>query len=294
MHKILVCEFPYSDRTHPDASDWITQTIIEMRDDPRVGPGNIGRWRVSDTPVTMTRNAALAFAEEKGYDFVLMIDNDVSPDYLVGQDETAKPFWKTSFDFALASPHPCIVAAPYVGPPLVEENVYSFRFTNRISENPNPDFQIAGVSRHEAAVATGFERMVALATGLILIDIRAIRKMPHPRFYYEYTDARQTHKASTEDITFTRDAHYLGVPLWINWDSWCAHNKVKRCGKPQLIPDGCVPKFLMERAEQLIAERQAKAAEPTVATAAVDSKPPKPTITLPAGVANRLPDFVKC
>lgn len=249
-YRVMIAEFPYSDRTHPDASDWVAQTICEMRDDKRIGPGNIGRWRLSDTPIPMCRNRCLIQAEEANFDFVLMIDNDVGPDYLVGQDPTAKPFWRTAFDHAINSPEPCIVAAPYVGPPP-EENVYVFKFHNKQSNHPNPDFQIGGVSRLEASTLTGFQRAQALATGLILMDMRAIKKMKHPRFYYEY-NATSSAKLSTEDITFSRDAHYYGIPLWCAWDSWCLHYKLKGCGKPQNIPDGCVPDMLMERARQLV------------------------------------------
>jgi len=285
QYKVMVAQFPYSDRTHPDASDWVMRTVIEMREDPRIGPGNVGAWRKSDTPITMVRNECLVGAEKAGYDFVLMIDNDVNPDYLVGQDSSAKPFWKSTFDFALASPKPCIVAAPYVGPPP-EENVFAFVFGNKQSDHPNPDFQIGGISRYQAARLAGIQPVCALATGLMLIDMRAVVGSPHPRFYYEYGDETQSLKASTEDVTFTRDAHYRGVPLYCNWDSWCQHFKLKGVGKPQNVPDGCVPDFMLKRAEQILEERrQASAENDAVATTATDSQ-------AVAGV-NRLPAFAK-
>jgi hypothetical protein len=57
-------------------------------------------------------------------------------------------------------------------------------------------------------------------------------------FYYEWTDQYQSEKASTEDVTATRDIASHGLlelgynPLRCNWDAWAGHWKVKCVDKP--------------------------------------------------------------
>lgn len=263
-YKVTICQFPGGNSTHPDVADWVTETAIKMRLDPRIGEGNVSLWRLNDTPVTMSRNRALLAAERDGADFVLMVDSDMSPD-LPGVG--AKPFWDTAWEFALASKEPCVIAAPYCGPPPFEMP-YIFRFTNQAGDHPQPDFQITAFSRAECATMTGMVRAAALPTGLMLIDMRAVKKLPHPRFYYEWKGdgpvcgacgcrkgGVQVEKASTEDVAFSRDLYVLGVPLWAAMSSWAGHHKVKLVGKPQLIPDDAIPAAMMARAEVLVRER---------------------------------------
>ena len=60
-------------------------------------------------------------------------------------------------------------------------------------------------------------------------------------FYYEWTDQYQQNKASTEDVTQTRDIAYHGLlqlgynPLYCNWDAWAGHYKVKCVDKPVVL-----------------------------------------------------------
>jgi hypothetical protein len=60
-------------------------------------------------------------------------------------------------------------------------------------------------------------------------------------FYYEWTDQYQSEKASTEDVTATRDIASHGTlelgynPLRVNWDAWAGHWKVKCVDKPVRI-----------------------------------------------------------
>jgi hypothetical protein len=265
QYKIMIAQFPGGFSTHPDVSDWVTETVVKMREDPRIGPGNIKTWRRSDTPITMGRNQACLVAEQCGMDYLVMIDSDMCPDLPYPE---AKPFWESSFEFALQHDGPCLIAAPYCGPPP-NEMVYVFYHENQQSEHPNPDFQITAYSRAEASRLRGILRAAALPTGLILIDVRALRKLPHPRFYYEWKNdgprctvcgnrhgGPQVEKASTEDVAFSRDCHTAGIPLYCNWDAWAGHYKLKLVGRPQEVPDDAVPKLLWERARQSSASQE--------------------------------------
>ncbi len=218
---------------HPDVTDWMVCTVIKCKRDVRIK--EILNWRKADTPAPMIRNQGIHLALERGVDFLCMVDSDMAPDYLLGEDAAAKPFWDSSFDFMLHdSMEPCIVAAPYCGPPPYE-NCYIFRWASFQSDNPNPDHRLEMYTREEAAVQTGIQRVAALPTGLILIDMRCLAKIKPPYFYYEWKDETEQVKASTEDVTFTRDLTFAGVPIYCNWDAWAGHWKMKRVGKPQTL-----------------------------------------------------------
>lgn len=259
-YRVMIAQFSSDGRTHHDVADYVTCLAVKMDRDPRIGNGNWAMWRKTDTPITMTRNLCLQAAEQNGHDFVVMIDNDMSPD-LPG--EGAKPFWESSFDFAIAHDGPCVIAAPYCGPPPFEMP-YVFTWQNQQSDNPNPDFQVAAYDRLTASKMTGIQRAAALPTGLMLIDMRAVKRLKHPRFYYEWVDdgptcnhcgvkqpGPQMQKASTEDVTFSRDLTIAGVPIYCNWDAWAGHWKNKRVGKPQVLGADAISHTIRQRAAEL-------------------------------------------
>ena len=96
-------------------------------------------------------------------------------------------------------------------------------------------------TRHEAAMMSGITQVSALPTGLILIDTRVCDLMSPPWFSYEFTDEYNTTLGSTEDVVFTRNANWLGIPQYCNWDCWCGHNKIYVTGKPSQTPLCKVP-----------------------------------------------------
>ncbi|VTS05303.1 hypothetical protein [Tuwongella immobilis] len=221
---LMIARFPGGDVEHPDCVDWLLQAYAWAKDEPTIS--EIGLWRMNDTPVSMSRNAAIATAQHKHFDYVLMVDSDMAPDCEPG----GKPFLPTAWQFALAHDGPCLVGAPYCsGPPIEKALAY------RWNAEPNGTPRLEEYSREEAAQRTGIERVAALATGLMLIDMRAIAKLTPPYFHYEFTDSRQVRKASTEDIVFTRDLSIAGVPLFINWESWAGHWKAKLVRKPEVL-----------------------------------------------------------
>ena len=229
----------------PDIREWMIPTVLEAHKDERIS--GIRIWNLSDTPITMTRNKAVLMAREHGVDVLVMVDSDMKPDVHAGSPD-AKPFFKTSFDFLVNhyNKGPCVIGAPYCGPPPVE-NVYVFRWNSLQSEHPNPDFQLEFYDRHTAMKMAGIQDCAALPTGLIMYDMRAFELTEpkesgdNPWFYYEWRDRFAAEKASTEDVTMTRDLSLVGTqklgynPVYCNWDSWAGHWKPKCVGKPQVI-----------------------------------------------------------
>lgn len=263
-YRILIADFPYKPN-EPETARWIEETIVKLHADPRIGPSGTHRMSVKDTPITMSRNRVLCAAEKNNIDYVLMVDQDMDPDMDTG-DEKRKPFWDSSWEFVKDFGKPCCIAAPYCGPPP-KENVYAFRWTDSEGHAPGPSHRLEQYTRFEAVQMRGIHQADALATGLILIDMRAVAKLKHPRFYYEWQDTREIQKASTEDVTFSRDLRLVKIPLFVNWDAWAGHWKPKCVGKPEFCGADSVSDHLREG---LLA-----AGKPT--TAAVDSPPAERT-----------------
>lgn len=244
-YDIFIARFPYHRIEDYEVSSFIARTICAMKADQRIG--TIHNKPYNDTPITMIRNKAIKDARSVKADIMLFIDNDMVPDCCLDTPDRQalyhhlhpEPFWPSSFEFLIEHNGPCVVAAPYCGPPPVE-NIYVFHWDNLRSNDPNPDVRLSQYSRHEAAQRSGFEEVCALPTGLMLIDLRIFdnKRFKPPYFKYEYIDAEETEKGTTEDCFFTRNATMAGTKLFCNWNSWAGHVKPLVVGPPRLLtPD---------------------------------------------------------
>lgn len=269
---------------HPDVTDWLLEVTGKMRSDPRIG--HVHFDHESDTPVTMIRNDYVLKARKAGAEFLLMVDSDQSPNKHK-TEPWFKPFWETSFEYALQhyDKGPLVIGAPYCGPPGdVGENVYVFHFENFGVHGDETNFKLEQYPRAMAAQLTGIQECAALPTGMILIDMRifemiepsqkskrqvleefkdgkidiatALREITEGWFYYEWENGYAAKKASTEDVTFTRDVaiagmHKLGYnPLRCNWDCWIGHHKPYNVGKPRPYGVEHVGNVLMRAAQE--------------------------------------------
>lgn len=234
--------------TIPQLVDWWGETLHKMKADPRIG--RVGTLVLCDTPITMTRNQALAAARDGGFDFLLMLDSDNEPDGDLGRDPTAKPFWDEAFGLAydrLMRGKQTIVAAPYCGPPPTPGQIdggevpYLFQWENNESGVDKPGYKLRLISRHEAALMRGIHRVAALPTGCCLLSVGVLEGMKKPYFYYEF-DAEEAHKNSTEDVVFTRNASLRWQQkggdsiCFATCDSWAYHHKTKVVGRPTIMP----------------------------------------------------------
>lgn len=225
---ILIARFPYGGMEHYRGTNWLINTAVKLKSDKRIK--EINRIELNDTPISMTRNKACRIAQLKGIEVVLMIDNDVVPDW-----QAVKPWLESSMDFLMSHKGPCVVAAPYCGPPP-HENIFVFKWRCKQSDHPDElDYQLTQFTREEAAIMAGVTEVAALPTGLMMFHTKVLEKLGLPWFDYEYTDEYETDKATTEDVYFTRNCSLAGVPVYCNWDSWAGHSKNKIVGKPQII-----------------------------------------------------------
>lgn len=232
---IMFARFPFQNSEAPSTTNWLIDTVAKLKSDPRIG--DIHHREYDDTPITLSRNKCMKEATELKVDFLLMIDSDMWPDIGFTNDyhiPGAKRFFPTAFEFAINHAGPCVVAAPYCGPPPFE-NVYIFQPGRKQTNNPNFDFSIDQFTREQAAQRGGFEQVMALPTGLMLLDMRCVHSLRHPYFAYEWTDETQSEKGSTEDVYFSRNLALAGVPQYVAWDCWAGHWKRKCVTKPLLL-----------------------------------------------------------
>lgn len=260
----------------PEITTWFAKNFVEMKADERIG--RIAAKRFGDVPLSMERNRIVKTAKQEGFDVILMLDSDNVPDLYLGHRKWAQPFWKTSFDL-LYERHvkglPTVVCAPYCGPPPHpvtggEENVYVFYSENMESGAQDQHFRFAAYSRTHAAQMRGIQEIACGPTGVVLystsaFDLMPVGKMSHAEileayksgkitqtralqllamdswFFYEYTDKERTQKASTEDVTNTREIALAGFAkhhqptVFCNWDAWAGHMKPKCVGMPEPI-----------------------------------------------------------
>lgn len=262
----------------PEIAFWLPKVVSEMQADERIG--RVACRRYGDIPLTMERNKVVADAIEGGYDAILMLDSDNIPDLYVGVKDWAKPFWKTSFDFLYersCRSVPTVICSPYCGPPPNPrtggaENVYVFYVDDHETDRMEAGFQIKSYDRAIASKMRGIQEIAAGPTGVILYSTDAFSLMPigdpyrtdgevldayakgeidkqralrmiamKSWFFYEFTDRYQTQKASTEDVTNTREIQLAGYQkcgesvVFCNWDAWAGHMKPKCVGMPEPI-----------------------------------------------------------
>jgi hypothetical protein len=252
---LFIARFPYGRVEDYEVGSFITRTVVSMKKDQRIG--DIHTKAFNDTPITMTRNAAIKEARNVKADLLLMIDNDMVPDCCLATsdrpplhyrpDGHVKPFWESSFEYMLHHDGPSIIAAPYCGPPP-HENIFVFHWDNIQSDHPNADIRLSQYNRHDAACRSGFEEVAALPTGLILIDMRIFDEpsFKPPYFKYEWADETESEKASTEDVFFTRNASVAGFKVYCNWYAWAGHVKKKVVLPPTLLTPDSVNKQFRE------------------------------------------------
>lgn len=258
---LYFASFPYSgsgsvSSEHPSIRKWFARTMIAAKRDQRIG--EIFAEDFSDTPITMTRNRAVQQARASGADVLIMCDSDQWPDLYLGQDPQAVPFFESSFDFLYEQRlkgKPVVVGAPYCGPPP-NEVVYVFKWSTMQSDHPGADLRLEMYTREEVVPLSGIHPCAALPTGLIMFDLDVFEVLKPPYFYYEYTDEYEQEKASTEDVTCTRDLAMHGMmvkgysPIHCNWSAWAGHMKPKCVGKPALIHVDHVSKKYREACER--------------------------------------------
>lgn len=238
--KIMVTVLTYAKQVGADVFSWCVNLASRAKEHPRVG--EIVFSYTAGYPTDRCRNAAAAEATNGGYHLLLQADDDMHPDVMAKDDPDAKPFFATTLDFMLAHDGPCMVGAPYMSaPPRQQVLVMRNRLTAPDHLN-GCGHRIDKYTIEEAVEMRGIQRCAALPTGLLMTDTRAFRVIHPPWFSYEFEDPPwNTKLASTEDVVFTRNATWMHLPCYANWDAWAGHCKSWLTTKPRLCPVDEVP-----------------------------------------------------
>lgn len=240
---LLVAVPTYDGRLSADVMTYcagLANTVMEQC--PRLA--GLAVTTESGYPTDRIRNLILSKAMASGFDFVLMIDDDMKPDVGMGSDPDAVPFLPAALNFAVDHDGPCFVGAPYTSAPPFQR-VLVMRWAERVPDQlDGVGLELRSYTREEAAGLTGVGRVAALPTGMLLIDLRAVKAHPQPWFSYEFSDKAHTQLASTEDVVFTRDADWMGVPQYCTWSSWAGHHKRYTTGRPRVAPLDTLPRAI--------------------------------------------------
>lgn len=255
----------------PDIREWFVEVALEIKKDERIG--EIFTKTIGDTPITMVRNRFVTLARRNKCDVLVMCDSDQHPNFH-RQEAGFQPFFPSSFDFLYRhyDRGPVVIGAPYCGPPNGTENCYVFYWDNDGYRHQETRMRLEKYTREQAWRMRGIQECAALPTGLIMYDLRAFeliepsrltkrevlakvaagemsfdegyRNLTEGFFYYEWKDGCCDEKASTEDVTNTRDISMIGRcklgynPVHCNWDSpighwkpWCVR------GRPELYSE---------------------------------------------------------
>jgi hypothetical protein len=94
-YKVALAQFPGGGSSRMETNAWVVQTVRAMDRHSRIS--EVVSLTYNDTPITMTRNRAVKDARAAGCDYLLMVDNDLSPDCIPG----AAPFWETAWAFMM-------------------------------------------------------------------------------------------------------------------------------------------------------------------------------------------------
>lgn len=261
----------------PEIATWLVRTDRFLSRDERVGRVGVKRFGDVPLTMERNRVVRDAMDREFDVIIMLDSDNvpDLYLGHLPeakGFIETSFDFLYERMERKL----PSVVCAPYCGPPPHpvgggEENVYVFHGTT--NESSDQDMKSVGSIRFEAysrehsSLMRGIQPIAAGPTGCIMYSTDAFALMPisslsdeeilHQHasgklttenarrmlrmqswFFYEFTDQYQTQKASTEDVTNTREIQLAGIQkhgepiVFCNWDAWAGHFKPKCVGKP--------------------------------------------------------------
>jgi hypothetical protein len=251
---------------YPEIARWLAELTLILKSDERIGEVHVDFH--ADCPITMVRNGYVEKARKAGCQLLLMVDSDQNPNHHLGES-WYKPFFPEAFNalYEHYEKGPLVIGAPYCGPPGSGENTYVFFWENHGIRGDETAFKMEQYPRAIAAQMRGIQPVAALPTGMILFDMRifglldvnrkskeqvleefkggrigmteALRCIQDGYFYYEWTDHTASDKASTEDVTATRDMSIIGQvqlgynPVLCAWDSWVGHMKPMCVGKPK-------------------------------------------------------------
>lgn len=222
--KICIVRLCHGSWEHPAIGDWFADAVHFCLTDPRIGPGNLESFWLDEEPVYRARNMAQRRAKELGCDLLVMVDNDMFPDWMPG----APKFLQSALDFWWdnhATGHPCVICAPA----RVRSGMVA---VHKLIEDKGRKGLVLMHPR-EMQYKAGIERVPGSGLSLSLIDMRVFERLHPPYFRFAYTDEYCTQIRAGEDVMFTADLGGPCIPVYVNWDCKADHSKKVWLGWPK-------------------------------------------------------------
>lgn len=216
----------------PEAARWSRHLYMDMALDPLIE--RVVEFDIGTARILMNRNNIAQHALKTGCRWLVMCDPDMHPDLWLGVRDGLERFWTSSFyfarDHAARTGDPCIVGAPAMcGPPQYPINVFR---QDGSGLRHVTHAEVGDVYAGEPAM----ERVVAIGTGLMLIDTEIFKRLPQPWFDDLYQTAAKDEIFMSQDVYFCTEATRHGLHVYANWYAPCGHYKTKCLGLPGL-PD---------------------------------------------------------
>jgi glycosyltransferase involved in cell wall biosynthesis len=205
--RVFIARMVHGLSEHPSVGSWLVRTCKTFFESPHFG--GLSEFPINTSPVYAARNAAVALAKQKKADYLVMVDADMVPDCV--PDTPA--FFEAALHRAIEIDGPCVIAAPY---PMLNGCAAAI-------EGEGDDRK--AVAMPDAVTRDGFQRMTAVGTGLILIDMRCFDAISQPYFSHTYRDEAHNEVVVTDDVYFCDAVRAAGIPILTAWDSWAGHHK---------------------------------------------------------------------
>lgn len=220
LHNLIICCPSGWNLQVPHLTRWLSLMAFHLgRDAKSYNLANIDWFDVSTARILQMRNQCVRKALDVQATRLLMIDPDMWADAYLSFNgaaptrDGAKPFLASAWQFLDENPG-SVVAAPYCGR---DGQVHVF--------GNDDEGHIRRVARDYAASLTGWVRVAAVGSGLMLIDCDVFRKMKPPWFDDVYRNDEKTKLLLSQDAYFCRRCAECQIPIYVNFDSWCRHKQ---------------------------------------------------------------------
>lgn len=183
---------------------------------------------IHESRIVLMRNLIVQMAREARCGRIVMVDPDAFPDpyvKLTGVDpqgrsvyaDRFRPFFDAAWSFMQANRRemgPMVLAAPARGcSPDNDVQVFARTKDDRLIKIPSD----------EAKNLTGWHRVGAVGTHLMLIDTEVFARLEHPYFEDVYRDITHTKLWRGQDVMFCRNCNEQDMPVVVNFDCWSDH-----------------------------------------------------------------------
>ncbi len=239
-YRVLIAR-PVGNGSHrAEVGNFIVRATEDMNRNPDIHPliDEYFHVPVQRFPTHVARNTLVETARKLNVDFMFMVDDDASPNL---------DFFEYAFHFLRQSPVPCIIAAPHCCAPP-EEEVQVFEMTHKESQAPLQVWALSRIPREDACLRQGTQRVASVSTHCVAYDMRVFDKIQRPYYNYQYEDDSMCKVIETEDCWCHRHLFNAGVPIYVTWDHWAGHYKLKNVERPVKLSLDQIPDYFLEKA----------------------------------------------